>query len=56
MRPRSFPHVGSAGAGIYRAALAIKPNYADEDWLRTTALWSERAISDSQPMRSALGQ
>jgi tetratricopeptide (TPR) repeat protein len=44
------------GTDHYRAALGINPNYANEDWLRTTALWSERAISDSRPIRSALGQ
>ena len=41
------------GIAYYRNALGLKAEYADETWLRTVALWSERAITDSRPLRAA---
>jgi tetratricopeptide (TPR) repeat protein len=41
------------GITFYRNALRIKAEYADEQWLRAVALWSERAIADSQALRAA---
>jgi len=41
------------GIAYYRNALGLKAEYADENWLRTVALWSERAIADSRPLRAA---
>jgi tetratricopeptide (TPR) repeat protein len=41
------------GIAYFRNALGLKAEYADENWLRTVALWSERAIADSRPLRAA---
>ena len=41
------------GIAFYRAALGINAGYADEEWLRTVALWSEHAIADSRAIRAA---
>ena len=45
------------GAGIdyYRKAIGLNANYADEGWLRSVALWSERAIADSRELRATSG-
>jgi hypothetical protein len=41
------------GIAYYRNALRIKAEYADENWLRTVALWSEHAIAASRELRTA---
>lgn len=41
------------GIASYRTALQLRAEYADEIWLRTVALWSERVISDSRELRNA---
>lgn len=41
------------GIAYYRAALQLRAEYADEAWLRTVALWSERAINSSRELRAA---
>lgn len=45
----------SEGIGYYRKAVGLNANYTDETWLRSAALWSERAITDSREVRSMSG-
>ncbi|KPV53407.1 hypothetical protein SE17_09850 [Kouleothrix aurantiaca] len=40
------------GIAYYRTAIQLKADYANEDWLRTAALWSDRAINDSRELRT----
>ena len=42
------------GLKFYSIAIDNNPGYRDETWLRTTALWSTRAIADSRSLRTAL--
>ena len=42
------------GLAYYQQAVQLKASYAEETWLREAALWSEKAITDSQALRSML--
>jgi tetratricopeptide (TPR) repeat protein len=40
----------------YRRAIELGGNYLDEAWMRQERLWSDKAITDSRPLRVALEQ
>lgn len=49
---------GSRAEGLeyYRNAIDLKADYRNENILRSTYAWSDKAIADSQPLRAQLGR